>query len=51
MKEKWNELKKYPLLVLFFVFLFGFMFLDMACLSGHTATLSAVTWHRCRSSA
>lgn len=30
MKEKWNELKKYPLLVLFFVFLFGFMFLDMA---------------------
>ena len=30
MKEKWNELKKYPLLVLFFMFLFGFMFLDMA---------------------
>lgn len=30
MKEKWNELKKYPLLVLFFVLLFGFMFLDMA---------------------
>lgn len=30
MKEKWNELKRYPLLVLFFVFLFGFMFLDMA---------------------
>ena len=28
MKEKWNELKQYPLLVLFFVFLFGFMVLD-----------------------
>ena len=30
MKEKWNALKKYPLLVLFFIFLFGFMLLDMA---------------------
>lgn len=30
MKEKWNELKRYPLLVLFFVFLFGFMILDAA---------------------
>ena len=28
MKEKWSELKKYPLLILFFVFLFGFMMLD-----------------------
>lgn len=28
MKKKWKELKQYPLLLLFFVFLFGFMILD-----------------------
>lgn len=28
MKKKWNEIKRYPLLVLFFVFLFCFMILD-----------------------
>lgn len=28
MKQRWNELKKYPLLILFFLFLFGFMALD-----------------------
>lgn len=28
MKKRWNELKKHPLLILFFVFMFAFMILD-----------------------